>query len=135
MSGEAKRYQGPIEIFHPPLAVKLDPQKARKRFWPTLWRVAGRIPFAEDLAAAWYCAVDPKTPTRVKAVLMGAVAYFVLPADMIPDVLLGIGFTDDATVLATAIGIVGAHIKPRHRDQARTRLKTRAPEPDESKAA
>ncbi len=122
MSSETERYDGPIEIYYPPLVATVDRARVRKRFWPKLWRTIGLIPFSEDIAAAWYCAVDPLTPARVKIVLMGALAYFVMPVDMIPDVLLSLGFTDDATVLATALGVVGAHIKGRHRRSARERL-------------
>ena len=122
MASDSDRFDGELEIFHPPLAVRYDPKATRKDFWPKLWRVAGRIPFSEDIAAAWFCAVDRRTPARVKAVLMAALAYFVVPTDLIPDVLLTVGFTDDATVLATALGVVGAHIKPRHRTQARETL-------------
>lgn len=86
---------------------------------PKLLRFAGRIPFADDLAAAYFAARDPRTPAKAKAVLFAAVAYFVMPVDMIPDVIAGIGFTDDATVLATAIGVVGMHIRERHRAKAR----------------
>ena len=63
-------------------------------------RVAAHIPFAEELLAAYYCAFDRDTPLQVKATLVGALAYFVLPVDAIPDVLPVIGFTDDAAVLA-----------------------------------
>jgi uncharacterized membrane protein YkvA (DUF1232 family) len=81
-----------------------------------------RIPFAEDLLAAYYCAFDRNTPLRVKATLVAAIAYFVLPADAIPDVIPGLGFTDDAAVLATAIKLVADHIQPVHRDAARNAL-------------
>lgn len=87
-------------------------------FWPKVRKIAGQIPFMDDLTAAYFCALDPKTPTKVRGVLMAALAYFVVPTDLIPDVLLGVGFTDDATVLATAIGIVSGHIKPSHREAA-----------------
>jgi len=82
-------------------------------------RVAGFIPFAEDLMASYYCAIDSKTPLRVRGVLLAALAYFVLPVDMIPDFIVGFGFTDDAAVIATALGIVSGHIKNRHRENAR----------------
>jgi len=91
-------------------------------FWRKLLRVAGRIPFAEDAAAAYYCAADPTTPSRVKGVLVAALAYFVLPFDAIPDFIAGLGFTDDAAVLALAIGLVSRHIKPRHVARAREAL-------------
>jgi uncharacterized membrane protein YkvA (DUF1232 family) len=93
-----------------------------RRFWQKVRRVVARIPFSEDLLAAYFCAVDRNTPAYVRAVLCGAIAYFVLPADMIPDVLAPLGFTDDASVIAAAIAAVGGNLQPEHRDAARARL-------------
>lgn len=93
-----------------------------RRFWKKLVRVVARITFAEDLVAAFYCAVDAATPTYVRATLLGALAYFVLPIDAVPDVIVVLGFTDDAAVLAAAITAVGRHIRPEHREAARKRL-------------
>jgi len=94
----------------------------RNSLWRKLRRVAAQIPFAEDLLATYYCAFDRDTPLPVKATLVGALAYFVLPIDAIPDVLPVIGFTDDAAVLATAIQLVASHIRPVHRQAARDAL-------------
>ena len=91
-------------------------------FWPKFRRVASRLPFAEDLLAAYYAAVDPATPRRVRAALFGALAYFVLPVDMIPDIIVGLGFTDDAAVLAAALRTLAAHVRPGHRERARQAL-------------
>lgn len=110
-----------MDTSHSPLPVALEPPDA-VRFWRKLARVLARVPFADDLVAAWYCASDRATPTYVRAVLFGAVAYFVLPGDLVPDLMLGLGFTDDASVLAAAIAALGGHITPEHRAQARARL-------------
>jgi len=91
----------------------------RRGFWRKLRRAIGRAPFVEDAAAAWYAARDPETPSRVRAILYGALGYFVVPTDLIPDVILKLGFTDDATVLLLAIQAVAGHIQDRHRAQAR----------------
>jgi len=99
-----------------------DDGALRRSFWRKLRRVVAQIPFAEDLLAAYYCAFDRDTPLPVKATLVGALAYFVLPLDAIPDVLPVIGFTDDAVVLATAIRLVASHIHPTHREAARNAL-------------
>jgi uncharacterized membrane protein YkvA (DUF1232 family) len=100
-----------------------DDEKAfRHRFWRKTRRVAASIPFAEDLLAAYYCAFDRDTPLPVKTSLIGALAYFVLPFDAIPDVLPVLGFTDDAAVLATAIKLVASHIRPEHRAVAKAKL-------------
>jgi uncharacterized membrane protein YkvA (DUF1232 family) len=99
-----------------------DGSAMSRSFWRKLRRVAASIPFTEDLLAAYYCAFDRDTPLPVKATLLGALAYFVLPLDAIPDVLPVIGFTDDAAVLATAIKLVASHIRPAHREAARNAL-------------
>ena len=80
------------------------------------------MPFAEDLVTAHYCAFDRQTPGHVRAALIGALAYFVLPTDAVPDVLPLIGYTDDAAVLAVAIKLVSTHITPDHREAARRTL-------------
>lgn len=104
-----------------PVPLTLTPPRP-DRFWRKLACGLARIPFAEDLVAAYICAMDRETPTYVRAVLLGAVAYFVLPADAVPDILAGLGFTDDASVLAAAVAAVGRHLTPAHRMLARARL-------------
>jgi uncharacterized membrane protein YkvA (DUF1232 family) len=97
-------------------------ERVRHGFWPKAKRVAAKLPFAEDLLAAYYCAFDRNTPRHVQAALIGALAYFVLPFDFVPDMLPVLGFTDDAAVLVTALRMVSTHIKPEHRDAARRAL-------------
>jgi uncharacterized membrane protein YkvA (DUF1232 family) len=109
--------------FEPAARLAKDPESLRRRFWIKLKKVVGKLPFAEDLLAAYYCAFDRQTPRHVQAALLGAIAYFVLPFDFIPDVLPVLGFTDDAAILATAIRLVSAHILPEHREAARAVLK------------
>jgi uncharacterized membrane protein YkvA (DUF1232 family) len=99
-----------------------DDGAMRRGFWRKLRGIGARLPFAEDLLAAYYCAFDRDTPLQVKAALVGALAYFVLPVDSVPDFLPVLGFTDDAAVLATAIKLVAGHITPVHRTAARNKL-------------
>ena len=97
-------------------------ERVQREFWRKARRVAARLPFAEDLLAAYYCAFDRATPVQVKAALVGALAYFVLPLDAVPDVLPGVGFTDDAAVLLTALRMVATHLRPEHHAAARVAL-------------
>jgi uncharacterized membrane protein YkvA (DUF1232 family) len=87
-----------------------------------LKRLARRLPFAEDLLAAYHCVRDPATSTRVKLILLAALAYFVMPVDAVSDFVPLLGFTDDAAVLAAAIASVRDAIRPEHREQARANL-------------
>ncbi|MBZ9937444.1 DUF1232 domain-containing protein [Mesorhizobium sp. BR1-1-16] len=97
-------------------------ERVRRDFWKVLRRGARNIPFAEDAVAAYFCAFDTNTPFRVRAMLIAALAYFVMPIDAVPDFLAGIGFADDATVLMTALTMLGSHLKPVHREAARRAL-------------
>lgn len=93
--------------------------EVRSKFWSKAKRAARHIPFMEDVVAAYYCALDKNTPLRAKGILLAALGYFILPTDTIPDVILGLGFTDDIAVLTAAITAVRAHITPAHRHAAR----------------
>lgn len=99
-------------------AMAREKARLRRTFWPKFRRFAARLPFAEDLVAAYVCAFDRNTPRHVQVALVGALAYFVLPFDFIPDMMPLIGFTDDAAVLATAIRLVSSHITDDHRAAA-----------------
>lgn len=105
-----------------PAVIARNDRTVREGFWKKMARVAGKVPFAEEATAAWFCTRDPATPLRVKATLLAALAYFILPADVIPDFIAGLGFTDDATVLLTAVGLVSSHVKPAHHADARKAL-------------
>jgi len=108
--------------FEPADRLAQDRDRVRKQFWIKLKRFVATLPFAEDLLAAYYCAFDRRTPRHVQAALLGAIAYFILPFDFVPDMLPVLGFTDDAAVLAAAIRMVAGHITPAHRDAARAAL-------------
>ncbi|AGU98042.1 MULTISPECIES: YkvA family protein [Vibrio] len=71
---------------------------------------------------SWLAMADSNTSVRHKAILGGALAYFVLPTDMVPDVLAGVGFTDDMAALTLAANSVGNAITDEHEAQAREKL-------------
>lgn len=99
-----------------------DEAGVKRAFWQKAKRLAGKLPFAEDLLTAYYCAFDQTTPLHVKTALVGALAYFVLPFDVVPDMMPLLGFTDDAAILLTALRMVTAHLRPEHREAARRAL-------------
>ena len=103
---------------HLPAVIGRNEAKVASGFWSKASRVAASIPFADDLLAAYYCTRDPDTPLRVRAVLLAALAYFVVPTDIIPDFIAGLGYGDDASVLMGALAMISQHIKPEHREKA-----------------
>lgn len=105
-----------------PAVQQVNEMRVRQGFWPKLGRVAARLPFANRLVSVYYAARDPETPMAAKGIMMGALAYFVLPTDAIPDILAGIGFTDDAAVITAVIATLGANIRKRHMEAAERAL-------------
>lgn len=122
MTGNAKP-MSPEDAIDPdkallPAVQRTNEVRVKAGFWPKLGRVASRIPFADRLVSIYYAARDPETPLAAKGVMMGALAYFVLPTDAIPDILAGVGFTDDAAVITALLATLGANVKARHREAA-----------------
>ena len=99
-----------------------DEDGFRKQLSRKLLREASAIPFLEDALTAHYCAFDRQTPFHVKAALVGAVVYFIVPDDLIPDSIPVLGLADDAAVLAGAMKLFSNHIKAEHREGARRTL-------------
>jgi uncharacterized membrane protein YkvA (DUF1232 family) len=108
-----------------------DEQIVRDGFWRKARKTLGRVPFTEDAVAAFHCATDSATPLPIRATLFGALAYFVMPFDIIPDFIAGLGYTDDAAVLFAAYKAASAHITEAHRDRARAWLLKEPPSPAE----
>ena len=84
-------------------------------------RVAGRV-VVERALVLYHCLRDPDTPTWAKSVIAGALGYFVLPLDAIPDFAPFVGYGDDLGALAAALAAVAFYVKPEHRDRARRAL-------------
>jgi uncharacterized membrane protein YkvA (DUF1232 family) len=114
----------PGKALMPYLTQDRDKQEARVRrdFWTVLKRAGRKVPFATDAVAAFYCATDTRTPFAARATLFAALAYFVAPFDLIPDILAIVGFGDDMAVLLAVAATLKGNITDEHYDKARTAL-------------
>jgi uncharacterized membrane protein YkvA (DUF1232 family) len=72
----------------------------------------------------YYTAKDPETPTKAKALIFGALGYFILPLDLIPDAVPIAGFTDDLGLLVTAIAQTMTSIKDEHIKKAEAQFES-----------
>ncbi|MBD2258612.1 DUF1232 domain-containing protein [Pseudanabaena sp. FACHB-2040] len=93
--------------------------------YPPLQRILTSLglPITEKVLTLYYCFCDRDTPAWAKTVIVGALGYFILPLDAIPDITPVAGYTDDFGMLASAFAMVAVHIKQEHVDQAREKLK------------
>ena len=86
--------------------------------WNALRASVGKIGFVNDALALWFCAKDENTPGYVKAALFAALAYFVLPIDLVSDAVPIAGYADDAAVISSALYMFGSYVTDEHRRQA-----------------
>jgi uncharacterized membrane protein YkvA (DUF1232 family) len=107
-----------------PVEHPLEQHYSEPGFWTKLkdFALAAGAAVVEKALALYYCALDAETPTWARGIIYGALGYFILPIDAIPDTIPVIGFTDDLGVLVAAIGAVAAHMKPRHTEQAKATM-------------
>lgn len=68
------------------------------------------------------CLKDHDTPAWARGVIVGALGYLILPTDLIPDMLPGVGYGDDWSTILVALGTVAAYIKESHRLRAKEQV-------------
>lgn len=71
----------------------------------------------------YYAAQQPGTPAWARTVIYGALAYFVLPVDAVPDAIPVAGFTDDLGALAAALGTVSMYVTDQVKQMASEKMK------------
>jgi uncharacterized membrane protein YkvA (DUF1232 family) len=92
--------------------------------WEKLRRFAkraGRV-VVERALRLYYASLDPRTPRWAKRAIYAALAYFILPFDVVPDFIPGIGFTDDAGTLLFTLLAVSAYVHPEIKLRARQKM-------------
>lgn len=70
----------------------------------------------------YYSVSDTSVSLTNKAIIYGALGYFILPTDMIPDFLPGMGFTDDIAVLSATLASIKTTITPAVEEKAKKKL-------------
>lgn len=90
----------------------------RDGFWKKIRAIAQVFPFAKDAIELYFCAIDPKTPLGAKVIAFSALAYLILPLDLIPDIIPVGGYADDVAAIIAAVGSLQIHITDEHRKKA-----------------
>ena len=97
---------------------------SEEKFWGKLKKFAKKAGYSVVYAVLllYYTMQKPEVPIKVKAIIMGALGYFILPLDLIPDIAIGIGYTDDLGALGIALVQVAMYIDNDIKDQAKAKL-------------
>ena len=80
--------------------IKYGKYFSESRFLAFATRYGKKLAFVQKAVVLFFCLRDQDTPKYVKAILAGALGYLVLPIDIIPDTIAGLGWVDDVAVLA-----------------------------------
>ncbi|MCY3664948.1 MAG: DUF1232 domain-containing protein [Gemmatimonadetes bacterium] len=69
----------------------------------------------------YFTLLEPDVPAKAKAVILGALAYFISPIDGVPDILPG-GLVDDAGAILAALALISVYVTEEIKEKARKQL-------------
>ena len=83
--------------------------------WIKLEKVGKKISFARDIMALYYYMKDRYVSWHRKAIVVGALIYFISPVDSIPDIAPLIGYLDDLGVVTALLKFLGSELIPSYK--------------------
>lgn len=81
-------------------------------FWDKVknnFKVVGRE-ITEKSLTLYYTLQKPELPVKAKMTIYGAIGYFIMPLDLMPDITPVLGYTDDMAILVASLAVVAMHI-------------------------
>jgi uncharacterized membrane protein YkvA (DUF1232 family) len=106
-------------VLYEPKRLVVAERVLRRRLWSRLSALAASLPFAREVIAAYFCAIDRRTPLAVKLALLGTLSGFLLPQRLVPKMLRSLVMGGDIGLLVGALQGFATHIRPEHRLRAR----------------
>ena len=97
-----------------------NPSKLLEKLGKVAKKAGAKVVYAVLLL--YYALLDGDVSLKDKAIVVGALGYFILPFDFIPDMLGPLGFSDDMGALILALKTIWSNITPKVKEQARQKL-------------
>ncbi|MCU9614367.1 DUF1232 domain-containing protein [Caldibacillus lycopersici] len=96
-----------------------------EKFWEKLKKFAKKAGSSVVYAVLilYYTLQKPEVPASSKAIIIGALGYFILPFDLIPDIAVGVGYTDDLGALGLALLKIAMYVDDEVKHKAKEKLK------------
>ena len=98
-----------------------NPSKLLEKLGKVAKKAGAKVVYAVLLL--YYALLDGDVPLKDKAIVVGALGYFILPFDFIPDMLGPLGYTDDMGALVLALKTIWTNITPKVKEQALQKLR------------
>jgi uncharacterized membrane protein YkvA (DUF1232 family) len=104
-----------------PLENNYDKNYSDTSFWDKIKSFAAKAGYEliRNALLLYYAMQSPTMPAKDKAIIVAVLGYFILPTDLIPDLIAVLGFTDDAAALIWAIKTMKQNITPEIESQAK----------------
>ncbi|CDO03639.1 hypothetical protein BN988_02157 [Oceanobacillus picturae] len=98
---------------------------SEERFWKKVQKFSKKAGTSVVYAVLllYYTLQKPDVPMKVKATIVGALGYFILPLDVIPDFAIGAGYADDLSVVLFALIQVAIYVDDEVKLKAKNKLK------------
>lgn len=94
-----------------------------------LWKKIGEVAKMAGLRVIYYVLLlyyslqSDTVSLKEKALIIGALGYFILPVDLVPDFIIGLGYGDDAAALVAVVKML-ENLNDDIKTQAKNKLKT-----------
>ncbi|MCA1054429.1 DUF1232 domain-containing protein [Rossellomorea aquimaris] len=98
---------------------------SEEKFWGKLKKAGTKAGHSVVYTALllYYVLQKPDVPKKAKMVIIGALGYFILPTDLVPDFAVGVGFTDDLGALGVALFQVAMYIDDEVKAKAKAKVR------------
>lgn len=98
---------------------------SEEKFWGKLKKFAKKAGSSVVYAVLllYFTLQKPEVPVKAKTIIIGALGYFILPLDLIPDIAVGVGYTDDLGALGVALLQVAMYIDEDIKNKAKEKIK------------
>jgi uncharacterized membrane protein YkvA (DUF1232 family) len=114
-----------MKVKNPDNIEKYSKNYSEEDFWAKVKKVARKAGAKVIYVALilYYELADEKVSLKEKGIILGALGYFILPVDVIPDFIPAAGYTDDLAALVAAFAYVKSHLTPEVRMRAQFKLR------------
>ena len=106
-----------------PLENNYEKHYSESSFWDKIKSVAVKAGYEliNKALLLYYAMQSPSMPAKDKAIVIAVLGYFILPIDVVPDFIPGLGFADDLAALAWALKTISSNITPEVKEKAQQR--------------
>ncbi len=104
--------------------IKYETEFSEDKFWKKALKIVKDASYGllEKALTLYYSAKDEHTPKWAKSIVFGSLGYLIFPLDAIPDIIPGVGYTDDVSVIIAAFSTVALYIKEEHKILAKEKI-------------